>query len=189
MQTVLFHLGRLEQLPTRDNGRSGGRDADWQRITERAPVLAATMSDYLDQMSVRLRPNSRATIEKSWLAARPGHRGTTWPPRPSAGGSGRWRRSSSGSTSSTSRTRRRVHRSCAPICRSRTTLYPASSTTQPRRSCSPPPAPTPTRSPASRSSCSPAPAYVKANYSTSASCSPTVTFRCIPSSRPCSTSV
>jgi len=114
MQTVLLHLGRLEQLPTRDNGRSGGRDADWQRITERAPVLAATMSDYLDQMSVRLRPNSRATIEKSWLAARPGHRGTTWPPRPSAGGSGRWRRSSSGSTSSTSRTRRRVHRSCAP---------------------------------------------------------------------------
>ncbi len=65
MQTVLFHLGLLEQLPVRDNGRGGGRDADWARITHHAPVLAATMSDYLDQMSVRLRPNSRATIEKS----------------------------------------------------------------------------------------------------------------------------
>ena len=65
MQTVLFHLGLLDRLPARDNGRGGRRDADWQRLNDRAPVLTATMRDYIDQMATRLRPKSVDTIEKS----------------------------------------------------------------------------------------------------------------------------
>ncbi len=65
LQTVLFHLGLLDQLPDRDNGRAGRRAADWQRIAEQAPTLAATMADYLEQMTVRLRPNSLKTIDGS----------------------------------------------------------------------------------------------------------------------------
>jgi site-specific recombinase XerD len=65
MQSVLFHLGLLDRLPVRGNGRAGRRAADWARITERAPTIAATINDYLDQMSVRLRPNSLRTIDTS----------------------------------------------------------------------------------------------------------------------------
>lgn len=65
MQAVLFHLGLLDRLPARSNGQDGRRAADWARIAERAPVIAATMTDYLDQLSVRLRPNSLRTIDTS----------------------------------------------------------------------------------------------------------------------------
>lgn len=95
----------LESIPARDNGRNGQRAAGWARITDRTPELAATFTTYLDQMSVRLRPNSIAAIDsslrpfagylidhhevrrvadvrrdhlqgyKAWLAVRPGNRG------------------------------------------------------------------------------------------------------------------
>jgi site-specific recombinase XerD len=65
LQAVLFHLGVLESIPPRDNGRNGQRAADWTRITDRAPELAATFTSYLEQMSVRLRPNSLAGIDSS----------------------------------------------------------------------------------------------------------------------------
>lgn len=65
LQAVLFHLGVLDSIPARDNGRNGRRAADWARITDAAPQLAATMSSYLEQMSVRLRPNSLAGIDSS----------------------------------------------------------------------------------------------------------------------------
>jgi len=65
LQAVLFHLGVLESIPPRDNGRNGRRAADWTRITERAPEMAATFTNYLDQMSVRLRPNSIAGMDSS----------------------------------------------------------------------------------------------------------------------------
>jgi site-specific recombinase XerD len=65
MQAVLFHLGLIDRLPTRSNGRAGRRDAQWRHITEHAPLLAITLRDYLDQMGVRLRPNSIASVEKS----------------------------------------------------------------------------------------------------------------------------
>ncbi|KAF0957016.1 tyrosine-type recombinase/integrase [Rhodococcus sp. T7] len=65
MQAVLFHLGLIDRLPTRSNGRVGRRDAQWRHITEHAPLLAITLRDYLDQMGVRLRPNSIASVEKS----------------------------------------------------------------------------------------------------------------------------
>ncbi|MFH5227329.1 tyrosine-type recombinase/integrase [Antrihabitans spumae] len=68
MQTVLFHLGHLDTLPSRGNGRGGRRDADWQNIIDHAPVLAATLRDYLDQLSVRLRPNSITAIDTSLRA-------------------------------------------------------------------------------------------------------------------------
>ena len=65
MQTVLFHLGLLDAVAPRHNGREGRRAADWDRIAAQAPVLAATMRDYLDQMSVRLRPNSLNSVDTS----------------------------------------------------------------------------------------------------------------------------
>ena len=68
LHAVLFHLGVLESIPARDNGRNGRRAADWARIEDAAPQLAATIRDYLEQMSVRLRPNSLAAIEVSLRA-------------------------------------------------------------------------------------------------------------------------
>jgi site-specific recombinase XerD len=65
MQAVLFHLGLLDRLSDRSNGRDGRRVAEWERIAARAPTLAATARDYLDQMSVRLRPNSIRTTESA----------------------------------------------------------------------------------------------------------------------------
>jgi site-specific recombinase XerD len=65
MQAVLFHLGLLDRIPARGNGRNGRRAADWARIAERAPVIAATVADYLEQMSVRLRPNSVRAVDSS----------------------------------------------------------------------------------------------------------------------------
>ena len=68
LHAVLFHLGVLKSIPVRDNGRNGRRAADWNRIEDAAPQLAATIGDYLEQMSVRLRPNSLAAIEVSLRA-------------------------------------------------------------------------------------------------------------------------
>jgi site-specific recombinase XerD len=65
MQSVLFHLGMLNRLPGRNNGRGGRRTADWERIALQAPILAATLHDYLEQLSVRFRPNSMKTIDTS----------------------------------------------------------------------------------------------------------------------------
>lgn len=68
LHAVLFHLGVLDSIPPRDNGRNGQRAADWDRINHVAPQLAATMKDYLEQMTVRLRPNSIAGIDSSLRA-------------------------------------------------------------------------------------------------------------------------
>lgn len=65
LQAVLFHLGILDTLPPRSNGREGRRAAHWTQISDHAPELAATFTSYLEQMSLRLRPNSIATIDSS----------------------------------------------------------------------------------------------------------------------------
>jgi hypothetical protein len=68
LQAVLFHLGVLESIPARDNGRKGQRTGDWDRINRAAQQLAATMRDYLEQMSERLQPNSISGIDSSLRA-------------------------------------------------------------------------------------------------------------------------
>lgn len=108
MQAVLFHLGLTTTLPPRAIRAGSRKHKTWHDIGARAPAVQATCQDYLDQMSVRLRPNSVSSMEdslrmfagylvdhhtdvtrigevrrqhvqayKTWLAARPGHRGTT----------------------------------------------------------------------------------------------------------------
>ena len=65
MQSVLFHLGTLDRIQPRRNGRGGRRAADWERIAAHAPILVGTFTDYLDQLTVRLRPNSVNAIDSS----------------------------------------------------------------------------------------------------------------------------
>ncbi|MCH8900142.1 MAG: hypothetical protein IH942_06565, partial [Acidobacteria bacterium] len=44
-------------------GRPRPREFDWPQITEAAPVLAATMLRYLDQIALSLRPTSVVSAE------------------------------------------------------------------------------------------------------------------------------
>jgi len=93
MQAVLFHLDLLDRIPARDNGRSGRPATGWGEVAERAPLLAATFEEYLQQMSVRLRPNSLASVDTSlrlfagYLTQHhhEGHRRHRDPPQPPPG--------------------------------------------------------------------------------------------------------
>jgi len=61
LNSVMFHL-RRGPVPKRRT-RDGNRRPDWVALFAEAPVLAATMRRYLDQLAVSLRPGSVETID------------------------------------------------------------------------------------------------------------------------------
>ena len=61
LNSVMFHLHR-GPAPLRRT-RDGNRKPDWDALNVDVPVLAATMSRYLNQLKVSLRPGSVETID------------------------------------------------------------------------------------------------------------------------------
>ena len=108
LNAVMFHLGQAPRpVPRRPWAARSVPEISWEKIAGRAPVLAATMRRYLDQLAVSLRASSVACIQttlrqfaghvvtdsdtvtvagigrthieayKTWLAARGGYRKNT----------------------------------------------------------------------------------------------------------------
>ncbi len=62
LDAVMFHRGQ-GPTPVRRRSSNPGPETDWDTIAAAAPVLAATMRRYLDQVAVSLRPGSVALID------------------------------------------------------------------------------------------------------------------------------
>ncbi|MGE3447571.1 MAG: hypothetical protein AB7H92_08330 [Microbacteriaceae bacterium] len=73
LNAVTFHLGRGPAPARRTSHVS--RQFDWPSLTERTPVLTATMRRYLDRLAISLRPGSVAAIDTTmrlrWARRRP----------------------------------------------------------------------------------------------------------------------
>lgn len=63
LDAVMFHRGQASPPPPKTRPLTPPGHIDWDQISPRAPVLAATMARYLRQLSLSLRPGSVALVE------------------------------------------------------------------------------------------------------------------------------
>lgn len=68
LQATLFHLGTLQQPPRKRAGKPASRTSRWEPIETAAPLLAATMLRYLEQIALSLRPGTVGQADTSLRA-------------------------------------------------------------------------------------------------------------------------